>query len=54
MSIQLLIPEVTRATLTPNPVDINTTVFIQVFVSEKVVTLNEEKIYSGELYSGEG
>lgn len=54
MSIQLLIPEVTSANLIPNPVDMNSTIHVQVFISEKLVTLDEEKVYSGELYSGEG
>ena len=54
MSIQLTIPEITSARITPNPANINSSVLIQVFITEKVVTLSEEKIYSGELYSGEG
>lgn len=53
MSIQLLMPEVVNALILPNPTDINSTIRIQVTVSEKLVTLDEEKLYSGEVYSGE-
>lgn len=45
---------VTSATITPNPVEINTTVAVKVTIVEEIRILEPEVLYSGELYSGEG
>lgn len=53
MSISYKFPDITNATITPNPVNMNTIVKLSVTVTEKTVVLTEEKIYSNETYSGE-
>lgn len=53
MGLTYKFPNVTSVTITPNPVDMNTRFLLSVVVSEISVTLDEEKIHSGELHSGE-
>lgn len=53
MGLTYKFPNVTSATITPNPVDMNTRFLLSVAVSEVTVTLDEEKLYSGEFYSKE-
>lgn len=47
------VPNIETATFSTNPVAINSKVFLTVKVTEKIVVLEPEKRYSGELYSGE-
>lgn len=49
----VLIPEITAASFSVNPAVINGKTVLSVTVTEKTVILEPEKIYSGELYSGE-
>lgn len=47
------LPEITAATITPNPTNINSTTKISVQVTEEQVILAPYWWYSGQLYSGE-
>ncbi len=47
------IPEILSAEFSINPITINGKTVIQVIVTEKTVILEPEKIFSGEIYSGE-
>lgn len=49
----VLIPQITAASFSVNPVVMNGKTVLSVAVTEKTVILEPEKIYSGELYSGE-
>ena len=53
MSIQISMPVITAATISPNPATINMQVAISVTVPEQTVTLVDQPFYSGEIYSGE-
>lgn len=53
MGLSYKFPSITSATIAPNPVDMNTKFLLSVAVNEVTVTLDEEKIYSGEFYSRE-
>lgn len=48
-----LVPEITAATFSVNPAEINAAIVLSVSVTEKTVTLDPELIYSSEIYSGE-
>lgn len=47
------IPEITAASFSVNPAVINGKTVLSVTVTEKTVILEPEKIYSGEIFSGE-
>lgn len=47
------IPEIVSASFSVNPTTINTRIVLSVQVIDKTVYLEPEKIYSGEVYSGE-
>lgn len=49
----VLIPEITAASFSVNPVNINGKTILSVSVTEKTTILEPVKIYSGEFYSGE-
>lgn len=49
----VLVPSVTSAKFSTNPITISSKTVLEVFVSEVSVVLEAEKIYSGEVYSGE-
>lgn len=53
MGLSYKFPSITSATIAPNPVDMNTRFLLSVVVSEITVTLDEEKLYAGEINSGE-
>lgn len=53
MNYQVQIPRVESATVSPNPVDINTGFLISLSVSEETVILEPYYYYSGDLYAGE-
>lgn len=47
------LPSIEAASASPNPVDINAKYTLSIKVSEIQKTLEPEKWYSGEIYSGE-
>lgn len=49
----VLVPNISTATLSPNPVAINGKVILMIKVTEEIVVLEPDKIYSGEIFSGE-
>lgn len=49
----VLVPEITAASFSVNPVNINNKTVLSVSVIEKTIILEPEKIYSGEFFSGE-
>lgn len=53
MEYTVLVPVISSASFSVNPVGINTATKISVVVTEKTIVLEPEKIYSGEVYSGE-
>ena len=53
MSLQYVFPTVTSATISPNPVDMNTVFKLSVTVMERIVELDSESIFSNEIHSGE-
>lgn len=54
MSYQIQMPRIDAASITPNPVNMNTPFLISVTVSKNTVTLEPAYFYSGEINSGEG
>lgn len=53
MSYTLLVPQVDTVSITPNPVNANTSFLIAISVSEIEQILEPILIYSGTFYSGE-
>lgn len=53
MSYTLLIPQIDSVTMTPNPVNANTSYLIAIAVSEIEQILEPILIYSGTFYAGE-
>lgn len=53
MEYEVLIPVISTASFSVNPVNINGATKISVSVIEQTITLEPEKIYSGEIYAGE-
>ena len=53
MSYTMQIPQVTAATIAPNPVSIRGAVKLSVTVTEIQVILQPETRYAGEIYAGE-
>lgn len=53
MGLQYVFPAITSATISPNPVDMNTVFKLVVTVTEKTVELDSESIFANEVYSGE-
>ena len=53
MSYTAQVPEVESASITPNPVNMNTTFLLSVEVIEVTVTLEPYFYYAGDLYAGE-
>lgn len=53
MSYTLLIPKIDSVSITPNPVNANTSYLIAIAVSEIEQILEPIMIYSGTFYSGE-
>lgn len=53
MSYTAQIPEIDSASFSPNPVSMNSSVLVKVFISEKTVFLTPSYMYSGEVYTGE-
>ena len=53
MDYQITIPEISAAAITPNPVDMNRQATLTVTVTERIIQLQPEIYYSGDLYSGE-
>ena len=49
----VLIPEITAATFSVNPAVINGKTVLSISITEKTIILEPEKIYSGEIFSGE-
>ena len=49
----ILIPEITTASFSINPVSINAPTVLAVSITEKTIILEPEKYYSGEFFSGE-
>ena len=49
----ILIPEITAAAFSVNPADMNSKTVLSVTVIEKMVILEPDFFYSGEIYSGE-
>lgn len=49
----VLIPKITAALFSPNPVDMNTTTKLTATVTEETVTLEPYYYYSAEIYAGE-
>lgn len=49
----ILIPEITSASFSLNPADMNSKTVLSVIVIEKTMILEPEFFYSGEIYSGE-
>ena len=49
----VLIPEIIAASFSLNPAVINVKTVLSVTVTEKTVILEPDKIYSGEIFSGE-
>ena len=49
----VLVPDITSATFSVNPVSMNGMTVLTINVVEKTVVLEPDKIYSGEFYSGE-
>jgi len=47
------LPSISSATLSPNPVNINSSLSITVVATDSTVTLYAEDKYSGEFYGGE-
>lgn len=50
---QITVPEVVDAYFLPNPAYANTKTTLEVLVTERIIQLRPEVIYSGEVYSGE-
>lgn len=53
MSHTLLVPKVDSVSISPNPVNANTSYLIAILVSEIEQILEPKIIYSGTFYSGE-
>lgn len=53
MSVSILTPQVDNVTITPNPVNANTSFLIQVSVSEAYVAVDAIPIYPGSFYAGD-
>ena len=51
--LSITIPEIVSATFSANPAQINTKIVLTVVVTERVIVLEPEIRYSGELYLGE-
>jgi hypothetical protein len=49
----VLVPEITSAAFSVNPVNMNSSTILSVTVTEKTIVLEPEKYYSGEFFSGE-
>lgn len=49
----VLVPEITAASFSVNPVNINSATVLTVTITEKTIILEPEKYYSGEFFSGE-
>lgn len=49
----VLVPEITAASFSVNPVNINSSTVLTVSITEKTIILEPEKYYSGEFFSGE-
>lgn len=49
----VLMPQITAVSFAQNPTTINTKVVLTVTVTEQLITLEAETIYSGEVYAGE-
>lgn len=49
----VLVPKITAASFSVNPVNINTATILSVTVSEETIQLEPTKYYAGEFYSGE-
>lgn len=49
----VLVPDISSAAFSVNPVAINSKTVLTIKVTEKIVVLEPDKMYSGELYSGE-
>ena len=52
-TITTLIPQITAATITPNPVGTGASFKLSVAVTDKQVELDPVWYFSGEIYSGE-
>lgn len=52
-SITVLLPQITAASVSPNPASINAKATLTVTVTESVITLEPYYYYAGEIYAGE-
>jgi hypothetical protein len=53
MTYEMMMPCITAASITPNPVSASNTYIISIAITEKLVALEAEIRYSGTFYAGE-
>ena len=52
--LNVLVPQITAASFSVNPCSINEKIVLTVTVIEQTVQMEEEILYAGEIYAGEG